>query len=243
MPAYRAARTVERAFREIPSGAADEVLLVDDASPDDTAATARSLGIDTLVQPANRGYGATQKRCYAEALARGADFVVMLHADAQYDARVIPEMTRLLASGGADMVLGSRMKVPGDARRGGMPPLKIFVNRSLTFLQNFVFGTRLTDMHTGYRAYTRRALELLPFEDNADGFLFDSQVLAQAAALGLRLAEVPVESRYFSDASSIGFLNGAAYTLGTLAIVLKFLLNRWGIVKFEMFKHRSGDSF
>ncbi|MCX6994051.1 MAG: glycosyltransferase family 2 protein [Kiritimatiellaeota bacterium] len=236
MPAYKAAQTIERAYREIPPGAADEVIIVDDASPDGTAARARKLGIETIVQPKNKGYGATQKRCYAEALARGADIIVMLHADAQYDARVIPELTAILRRGDADMVLGSRMKVPGDARRGGMPPTKIFVNRALTILQNFIFGTRLTDMHTGYRAYTRRCLVMLPIETNADGFLFDSQVLAQAAAFGLRIREVAVESRYFKEASSIGFYNGAAYTFGTLVIVMQFLLMKLGVAKLRMFR-------
>jgi len=236
MPAYNAEKTVEKSFREIPEGAADDVILVDDASRDDTAGKARSLGIDTFVQPRNMGYGASQKRCYTEALARKADYVVMLHADAQYDASVIPGMIEILRSGEADMVLGSRMKIPGDARRGGMPILKIVVNRSLTVMQNFIFGTGLTDMHTGYRAYTRECLEKLPIERNADGFLFDSQVLAQAAALGLRMKEVPVKSRYFNEASSIGLYHGAIYTAGTLLIVLKYILFKLGIARVKEFE-------
>lgn len=223
MPAYNAARTIERAFREIPPGAADEVLLVDDASADNTAQIARDLGITVFVQPANKGYGASQKLCYSEALKRNADIIVMLHADAQYDASVIPEMVSLLSSGKADVVLGSRMKIPGDARRGGMPWIKIFVNRALTKFQNRIFKTDLTDMHTGYRAYTAECLKKIPFDRQSDDFIFDSQFLAVAAALNLRMAEVPVASRYFPEASSIGFINGAKYTAGTLIIVFQYM--------------------
>ena len=236
MPAYNAERTLERALREIPDGAADEVIVVEDASGDDTVKLAARLGLPTIAHPRNLGYGASQKTAYTEALERGADIVVMLHADAQYDATVIPEMVALLEDGAADIVLGSRMKVPGDARRGGMPISKFIVNRALTMLQNRIFGTNLTDMHTGYRAYTRGFLEKIPWRGNADGFIFDSQILAQAAALGMKFAETPVKSRYFAEASSIGFVKGAAYTAGTLLIVLKFLLRRWGLVKFKMFE-------
>jgi len=236
MPAYKAERTIERAYREIPAGAADETIVVDDASPDGTARIAAELGLPVIVHPQNIGYGRSQKTCYAEALERGADIIVMLHADAQYDASVIPELTALIASGKADIALGSRMKVPGDARRGGMPVSKIIVNRSLTALQNRVFGVRLTDMHTGYRAYSRELLEKLPIATNSDGFLFDSQVLAQAAAFGAKFAEAPVKSRYFNDSSSIGFFHGMSYTAGTLLIVLKFLLLRLGLAKFKIFE-------
>jgi glycosyltransferase involved in cell wall biosynthesis len=236
MPAYKAERTLARAYKEIPEGAADETIVVDDASPDATTRIAATLGLPVIVHPRNIGYGRTQKTCYAEALERGADIVVMLHADAQYDASVIPELTALIASGEADIALGSRMKIPGDARRGGMPVSKIIVNRSLTKLQNLVFGVKLTDMHTGYRAYSRELLERLPINSNSDGFLFDSQVLAQAAAFGAKFAEAHVKSRYLKDSSSIGFLHGVSYTAGTLLIVLKFFLRKTGLVKFKMFE-------
>lgn len=240
MPAYNAERTIERAWREIPPGAADEVIVVDDASRDGTARRARELGLDTIVHPRNLGYGCSQKTCYAEALERGAGTVVMLHADAQYDASVIPQMVEIIERGEADMVLGSRMKAPVDARRGGMPVVKIIINRALTILENFIFGTRLTDMHTGYRAYSRECLEILPLNRNSDGFLFDSQALAQAAAFGIRIAEVHVQCRYFKEASSIGWLNGAAYTAGTLLVVMKFILQKLGIARFAIFEPRKG---
>lgn len=240
MPAYNAAKTLERAFREIPDGAADEVLLVDDASADDTADVARRLGITVFEQPRNMGYGASQKKCYAEALARNADIIIMLHGDAQYDASVIPEMVVLLESGQADMVLGSRMKIPGDARRGGMPLLKIVVNRSLTVMQNLIFRTHLTDMHTGYRAYTANCLRKIPLDKNADCFIFDSQVLAQAALFKMSILEVPVASRYFPEASSIGFINGSKYTAGTLLVVIKFILASLGWASFPDLPAKGG---
>jgi len=236
MPAYQAERTIERAFREIPSGAADEVLAVDDASRDGTSKTARELGVRLIIHPRNLGYGASQKTCYNYAIESGADIIVMLHADAQYDASVIPLMTSAIASGDADLVLGSRMKIPGDAKKGGMPFSKIVVNGLLTSLENFFFGTRLTDMHTGYRAFSREFLESVPFMKNSDGFLFDSQMLAQAAAFKARILEIPVKSRYFNEASSIGFFNGSIYTLGTLLVVLQFILLKTGVFVFSIFR-------
>jgi len=235
MPAYMAEATIEKAFLEIPAGAVGRVLVVDDASRDSTVKIAGKLGLETVVHPRNLGYGGSQKTGYATALENGAEIVVMLHADAQYDARKIPDMVEPIRSGAADMVLGSRMSVPGGARRGGMPVSKIIVNRALTAFQNSIFGTSLTDMHTGYRAYSRECLLKLPVSGNSDGFIFDSEIIAQAAFQKMRIAEIPIESRYFNEASSIGFFHGAVYTFKTILIALKFLMQKSGLFRFRLF--------
>ena len=229
MPAYNAARTIEETFRAIPEGYYDEIVVVDDHSGDDTVARARALNLKAIRHPHNVGYGGNQKTCYMEALRDGATIVVMLHPDGQYDPAIIPEMIRPIREGRADMVLGSRMLVPGGAKRGGMPLWKRIANRFLTTIENLAMGQRFTECHTGYRAYSRRFLETVPFLRNSNGFVFDTEVIFQAVHFGLPVVEVPVASRYFADASSVGFSQGVVYGLGTLWTAARFLLHRSGI--------------
>lgn len=233
MPAYNAARTIEDTFRAIPQGYYDEIVVVDDHSGDDTVARAQALNLKAIRHPHNVGYGGNQKTCYMEALRDGATIVVMLHPDGQYDPAIIPEMIRPIREGRADMVLGSRMLTPGAARRGGMPLWKRIVNRLLTTIENAAMGTRFAECHTGYRAYSRRFLETVPFLRNSNSFVFDTEVIFQAVHFGLPVVEVPVASRYFEDASSVGIRHGIPYGLGTLWTALRFLLHRCGLVRSE----------
>jgi glycosyltransferase involved in cell wall biosynthesis len=236
MPAYNAARTIEGTFRAIPEGYYDEVVVVDDHSGDDTSGKARALNLKVIRHPHNVGYGGNQKTCYMEALRSGAGIVVMLHPDGQYDPAIIPEMIRPIREGRADMVLGSRMLVPGAAKRGGMPLWKRIANRFLTTVENLAMGRRFAECHTGYRAYSRRFLETVPFLRNANGFVFDTEVIFQAVHFGLPVVEVPVASRYFEDASSVGFRQGVVYGLGTLWTAARFLLHRGGLVRSDKFR-------
>ncbi len=210
--------------------------MVDDFSGDDTVERARQLNLKAIRHPHNVGYGGNQKTCYMEALRDGATIVVMLHPDGQYDPAIIPEMIRPIREGRADMVLGSRMMTPGGARAGGMPLWKRIANRFLTTLENLAMGRRFTECHTGYRAYSRRFLETVPFLRNANGFVFDTEVIFQAVYFGLPVVEVPVATRYFADASSVGFRQGVVYGLGTLGTALRFLLHRWGVVRSVLFQ-------
>ena len=229
MPAYNAARTLEDTFRAIPEGYYDEIVVVDDFSGDDTVARARALNLKAIRHPHNVGYGGNQKTCYMEALRDGATIVVMLHPDGQYDPAISPEMIRPIREGRADMVLGSSMLLPGGAKRGGMPLWKRVANRFLTTAENLAMGRRFSECHTGYRAYSRRFLETVPFLRNSNGFVFDTEVIFQAVHFGLPVVEVPVASRYFEDASSVGFSQGVVYGLGTLWTAGRFLLHRWGV--------------
>ncbi|HEU4401691.1 MAG TPA: glycosyltransferase family 2 protein [Candidatus Polarisedimenticolia bacterium] len=234
LPAYNAEKTLERTCAEIPRQAVDEILLVDDASRDRTVEVARRLGILTLVHAANRGYGANQKTCYRAALERGADIVVMLHPDYQYPPQLIPAMVALLRSGLYDVVLGSRILVRG-ALRGGMPLYKYIGNRVLTMFENLVIGRKLSEYHTGFRAYRREVLENLPIEDNADGFVFDNQILCQAIYHGFSIGEISSPCRYFPEASSIGPLSSLRYAAGVVLTSFQFRLNRWGLLRSRMF--------
>ena len=236
MPAYNAARTIEDTFRAIPEGYYDEIVVVDDHSGDDTSEKAQALNLKVIRHPHNVGYGGNQKTCYMEALRSGASIVVMLHPDGQYDPSIIPEMIRPIREGRADMVLGSRMLTPGGAKRGGMPLWKRVANRFLTTAENLAMGRHFAECHTGYRAYSRRFLETVPFLRNSNGFVFDTEVIFQAVHFGMPVAEVPVESRYFEDASSVGFRQGVVYGLGTLWTAGRFLLHRWGIAPSEKLK-------
>jgi glycosyltransferase involved in cell wall biosynthesis len=228
MPAYNAAATLQATIDQIPPGIVDKIILVDDKSRDNTVQVARGLGIETIQHPHNVGYGGNQKTCYMEALRQGADVVVMLHPDGQYDPRILGDLVETVRSGNADLVLGSRFLLPGQAKLGGMPWWKRIANHFLTFCENRVLGLRLSEAHTGYRAYSRRFLETVPFLRNSNDFVFDSQVIAQAASFGLRVAEVPVSTRYFEEASSVGFRVSVVYGLKTLATLLRYQLHRVG---------------
>lgn len=228
MPAYRAARTVEATFRGLPHEVIDRVLLVDDASHDDTVAVARGLGIEVHVHPHNRGYGGNQKTCYTLALDAGADIVVMVHPDYQYEPRLVTAMAGMIASGVYDAVIGSRI-LGGGALRGGMPRWKYIANRGLTAFQNLLLGAKLSEYHTGYRAYSRTLLEGTRWADNSDDFVFDNQMLAQCILGGFRIGEISVPTKYFDEASSIDFARSVTYGLGVVGVSLSGLAWRLGL--------------
>ena len=228
MPAYNAQNTVQRVLADIPREYADEILLVDDVSQDETVRIARELGIEVIEHERNRGYGGNQKTCYAHALARGADFVVMLHPDYQYDARMIGSAVDILASGNCDVILGNRIRTRGEALAGGMPKIKYFANRSLTIVENLLSGQNLGEWHSGFRAYTREVLETIPFERNSDDFVFDSQFLVQSVHFGFKLGDLPVPVRYFDEASSIDLKRSFEYAVLTLATFARWYLHLIG---------------
>ena len=232
MPAYRAAKTVERTWRALPHAIVDHVLLVDDASGDETAAVAAALGIEVHVHPENRGYGGNQKTCYAQALARGADIVVMVHPDYQYDPRLVTAMAAMIESEIYDVVLGSRI-LGGTARAGGMPAWKYAANRALTAFQNLFTGAKLSEYHSGYRAFSRHALQSLPLLANSDDFVFDNQMLVQAIGRGLALGEISCPTRYEPDSSSIGLRRSIRYGIGVLGTTRDFVLWRAGLARPE----------
>jgi glycosyltransferase involved in cell wall biosynthesis len=234
MPAYNAARTLEKTFREIPKDLVDEVVLTDDASRDDTAEISRQLGIRTLVHDRNRGYGGNQKTCYAEALRRGADITVMLHPDYQYTPRLIAAMATMIIDGPFDIVLGSRI-LGGRARSGGMPLWKYVANRALTASQNLLCDTKISEFHTGYRAFARPVLETLPLLENSDDFVFDNQMLAQAIYAGFEIGEISCPAAYFPEASSIDFRRSVRYGLGVLETSARCFLERRGWWRSKIF--------
>jgi len=238
MPAYNASKTLDMTYKEIPKDIVDEVILVDDASRDDTAAQAEALGIHTIIHPENRGYGGNQKTCYAAALSKGADVVVMLHPDYQYSPRLIAAMSSMIVSGHYDLVLGSRI-LGGMARKGGMPLYKYVANRFLTFVENLALGVKLSEYHTGYRAFSRTLLKTLPLEANSDDFVFDNQMLAQAVYFGFKIGEISCPTRYFQEASSINFRRSVKYGLGVLGTSVQYLLHKYGIVKSPIFQRES----
>ena len=230
MPAYRAEKTLEDCYRAIPHDVVDTVLLVDDASDDATAAVAQRLGIRTYRHPCNRGYGGNQKTCYTLALQADADIVVMLHPDYQYEPRLITAMAAMIASDVYDVVLGSRI-LGKTALAGGMPRYKYVANRVLTLLQNILVGSKLSEFHTGYRAFSRRTLETLPLLANSDDFVFDNQMLVQALAFDLRLGEISCPTKYFPEASSINFRRSLRYGLGVLSTSVVYRLWKWKLVR------------
>ena len=236
MPARQAAATLERTFAAIPKDRVDEVILVDDSSTDETVRLARELPLHLVWHPHQSGYGANQKTCYLEALQHDADVVVMLHPDGQYEPELIPRMVEPILAGEADLVLGSRLLVPGSALASGMPRWKYVANRILTTIENRIMGTRLSEAHTGYRAYSRRLLLTVPFLRNSLDYTFDSELLMQAVHFGLGIREVPARGRYFDDASSVSFRSGVVYGVKTLWAGVRLLLHRRGIVRCRKFQ-------
>lgn len=239
MPAYNAARTLEKTYGDLDKDRVYEVILVDDVSSDDTVEIAQQLGLKCIVHVQNRGYGGNQKTCYLEALKDGADVVVMLHPDNQYDATKVPDMVAPILRDEADLVLGSRLLGGRQATlRGGMPIWKYISNRFLTTCENLAFHTHLSEAHTGFRAYNRRLLQTIPFLLNSDDFVFDSEVIAQTVAFGFRIQEVPVATRYFPEASSVNFRRSVTYGLATLNVVRRYLFHKWGLRRYAQFSKR-----
>ncbi|MFI5297544.1 MAG: glycosyltransferase family 2 protein [Polyangiales bacterium] len=234
MPAYNAALTLERTLSEINRGVVDEIILVDDASRDDTVAVARRLGLRVIVHDRNRGYGGNQKTCYTEALRTGADIVVMLHPDYQYTPKLITALASMIAVEQFDVVLGSRI-LSGGALRGGMPLYKYIANRCLTLVENFITGAKLSEYHTGYRAFSRQVLEALPLEENSDDFVFDAQMLAQCIYFDFRVGEVSCPTRYEPESSSINFKRSVIYGLGVLEVTAQFRACKAGLARLPIF--------
>jgi glycosyltransferase involved in cell wall biosynthesis len=234
MPAYHAEKTLAACHAAIPHDIVDSILLVDDASDDATVAVARSLGIKTYRHPANRGYGGNQKTCYALALAEGADIVVMLHPDYQYEPKLITAMAAMVASDVYDVVIGSRI-LGNTAIAGGMPFYKYVFNRALTFAENVLIGSKLSEFHSGYRAFSRGVLEALPLAVNSDDFVFDNQMLVQAHAFGQRIGEISCPTKYFPEASEINFRRSVVYGFGVLGTALTYRLWKWGLLRTPLF--------
>jgi glycosyltransferase involved in cell wall biosynthesis len=227
MPAYNAEKTLEMTVREL-SDVVDIKILVDDSSKDQTAALSRKLGVQTYIHDANYGYGRNQQTCYREALAAGADIVVMVHPDYQYTPLLVPAMAGMVASGVYDMVLASRILGAG-ALKGGMPFYKYVANRLLTAFQNLFLGVKLSEYHTGFRAFSKELLETLPLLENSDDFVFDNQMIAQAVMFGFQIGEISCPTKYFEEASSINFRRSVKYGLGVLATTIGFVAHKWGI--------------
>jgi glycosyltransferase involved in cell wall biosynthesis len=236
LPAYNAEKTLEATVRELPD-LVDLRILVDDFSSDRTVTLARSLGISTHAHPENYGYGRNQMTCYAQALAAGADVVIMLHPDYQYTPLLVTAMASMIAYGVYDVVLGSRI-LGGTALSGGMPLYKYIANRALTAFQNLCLGTKLSEFHTGYRAFSRKVLEQLPFEENSDDFVFDSQMLAQCVYFGYRIGEISCPTKYFPEASSIGFRRALEYGAGVVGVTLQYLMQKNGLGRFRFLETR-----
>ena len=236
LPAYNAAKTLEKTYNEIPFDIVDDIVLVDDNSPDDTIKVAENLGIKHIIKhQKNRGYGGNQKTCYAHALALGADVIIMLHPDYQYTPMLIPAMASIIAQELYPVVLGSRILGKG-ALKGGMPMYKYIANRFLTLFQNILIGEKLSEYHTGYRAFSKEVIMALHLEANSDDFVFDNQMLSQIVYAGFSIGEVTCPTKYFAEASSINFKRSSIYGLGVLWVSLKHFLQRIGIAKFDMYK-------
>lgn len=234
MPAYNAAKTLKITYDSIPKECVDRIILTDDVSQDETVDIARELGLKTMIHVQNKGYGGNQKTSYLEALKSGADIVIMLHPDNQYDATRIPDLIEPIRQGQVDMMIGSRF-LGKDTLQGGMPYYKFIGNRFLTWLENLILGQNLSEYHSGFRAYSRKFLITIPFLLNSDDFVFDSEVLAQAAAFNFKIGEIAVPTRYFKEASSINFRRSTVYGLATVWTMVKYLLYRFGIHKSPQF--------
>jgi glycosyltransferase involved in cell wall biosynthesis len=238
LPAYNAELTLAATLADVPVGSVDEVILVDDGSRDRTVEVAREMGLTVIEHPSNRGYGGNQKTCYRHALERGADIIVMIHPDYQYDSRVIPHAVGFIEMDICDIVLGSRIRSRREALAGGMPAYKYLFNRLLTATENLALGQNLGDFHSGFRVYRRQVLERIPFERNSDDFLFDTQLLVQAVELGFRLGDVPVPVRYFAEASSINFTRSLKYGFGTLGALGQYWLHRLRLKRSNLFERK-----
>jgi glycosyltransferase involved in cell wall biosynthesis len=239
MPAYNAQSTLEKTYRDIPAGSVDEVILTDDQSNDQTVEIARRLGITVLEHQQNLGYGGNQKTCYDEALRRGADIIVMLHPDYQYDPRVIPFAVGFIQTGICDVVLGSRIRTRRETIDNGMPIYKYLSNRFLTTVENIALGQNIGDFHTGFRVYHRRVLETVAYHKNSNDFVFDTEFLAQTVYQGFRIGDIPIPTRYFAEASSINFSRSLKYGLLTLAVMGKFLLQKIKLCRFPIFERKT----
>ncbi|MCX5641638.1 MAG: glycosyltransferase family 2 protein [Candidatus Omnitrophica bacterium] len=231
MPAYNAEKTLEKTIREIPAGTVDEIILVDDKSKDNTVAIARSLGLTVVLHEENKGYGGNQKTCYRLALAKGAEVVIMLHPDYQYDARIIPHALGLLDLGVCDVILGNRIRSRKEALGCGMPRYKYLANRFLTTVENFVTGQNLGEWHSGFRVYKREVLEAIPYEKNSNDFVFDTQILIQAVYFGYKVGDIPIAVRYFDEASSINFARSVVYGIRSLVVLIQYFFCFLGIKK------------
>jgi glycosyltransferase involved in cell wall biosynthesis len=234
MPAYNSEKTLLQTYNDLPHEYIDELILVDDASDDRTISVARKLGIKTFIHEENKGYGANQKTCYREALGLGADIIVMVHPDYQYSPRLVTAMASMIASGHYDVVLGSRI-LGGDALKGGMPLYKYIANRILTFIENLILGCKLSEYHTGFRAFDRKVLETLPLEENTDDFVFDNEMLVQTVYFGFKIGEISCPTKYFDDASSINFIRSLKYGVGVLFTTAKYVLQRSNLKRFKIF--------
>lgn len=235
LPAFNAEKTLARTLQDIPPNTAHEIILVDDASKDETVSEAKKLGITVIQHSANKGYGANQKTCYREALQRGAEIIIMLHPDYQYDSRLLPYMIGIIKDDICDVVFGNRIRTRKEALSGGMPRYKYVANRLLTIIENLILGLNLGETHSGLRAFRREVLERIPWERNSDDFIFDQQIIIQSAALGYRLGDIPVPARYFPEASSINLRRSIIYGIGTLWYLLRYILHKTHICSCHLF--------
>lgn len=239
MPAFNAALTLRKTYQEIPRDIVDDIILVDDASHDETVKIAEELGLHHLIHPKNKGYGANQKTCFREALYRGADIIILLHPDYQYTPKLIPAIAGMIGGGIYDVVMASRILGKG-ALQGGMPLYKYMANRFLTFTQNILMGQKLSEYHTGYRAFSRKVLEKIPFQNNSDDFVCDNQVIAQAAFFGFRIGEISCPTYYDEESSSINFRRSLKYGLGVLGVSFQYAFSKWGLIRPRIFLNGKG---
>jgi glycosyltransferase involved in cell wall biosynthesis len=236
MPAYNAELTLEKTYHDIPKDVVDETILTDDASLDRTVEIAKQMGIVVNVHSKNMGYGANQKTCYDDALKRGADIIVMIHPDYQYDPRVIPFAVGFITADICDIIMGSRIRTRQEALGGGMPIYKYISNRFLTIVENIVLGQNIGDFHSGFRVFKREVLEKIEYHENSDDFVFDTEFLAQAVFQGYRIGDIPIPTRYFAEASSINFKRSIRYGIQTIIVMIKYLLQKTGISRFKIFQ-------
>jgi len=242
MPAYNAELTLKKTLQDIPKGIVDKIILTDDCSRDNTIKIAQALGLTTITHEKNMGYGANQKTCYKEALKAGADIIVMLHPDYQYDPRVIPFAIGFITTSICDVIIGSRIRTRAETLEGGMPVYKYISNRFLTAFENIILGQNLGDFHSGFRVYKREVLEQIDYYQNSDDFIFDTEFLAQAVFFGYRIGDIPIPTRYFSEGSSINFQRSLKYGFGCLAVMGKYMLQKSGLIRFRLFEPKQENA-